>query len=210
MAQRYLEAEKVELPSSAPQFVEPGHCLWCNRPLTGKAKRYCSLKMFPELNPRYYTDSPCYIHFYNYFYARPAYQRAVLIRDNFTCQKCELHPMREDKPWLPDLSRLHVDHIIPVSRGGTSELKNLQVLCDKCNLKKGDKAPGEMTRAEAGMDDKNVKYPPGKCPQCRNTTFYVVKYDPDDGYDPMLKKCVCRRCGFTYYLAPIHYQEVLL
>jgi 5-methylcytosine-specific restriction endonuclease McrA len=139
MARRYLEADAVKLPSSVPQFVEPGHCLWCNKPLTGKAKRYCSLKMFPDLNPRYYTNSPCHIRFYNYFYSRPAYQRAVLIRDNFTCQKCGLHPMREDRPWLPNLSRLHVDHIIPVAKGGLTELKNLQVLCDKCNLRKGTK-----------------------------------------------------------------------
>lgn len=34
---------------------------------------------------------------------------------------------------------LHVDHIIPVSRGGTDELDNLQTLCDECNLSKKDR-----------------------------------------------------------------------
>ncbi|WP_214770767.1 HNH endonuclease signature motif containing protein [Exiguobacterium sp. s133] len=32
----------------------------------------------------------------------------------------------------------HVDHIVPLSRGGTDELKNLQLLCAQCNLKKSN------------------------------------------------------------------------
>lgn len=33
--------------------------------------------------------------------------------------------------------RLEIDHIIPVSRGGKTELQNLQPLCKPCNLRKG-------------------------------------------------------------------------
>ena len=32
----------------------------------------------------------------------------------------------------------HVDHIIPLARGGTDDLKNLQPLCAACNLRKKD------------------------------------------------------------------------
>lgn len=32
---------------------------------------------------------------------------------------------------------LHVDHIVPVSRGGLSEMDNLQTLCATCNFGKG-------------------------------------------------------------------------
>lgn len=39
--------------------------------------------------------------------------------------------------------RLCIDHIMPVSRGGFTKLENLQVLCEKCNLQKGN-----MTMAE--------------------------------------------------------------
>jgi 5-methylcytosine-specific restriction endonuclease McrA len=34
---------------------------------------------------------------------------------------------------------LHVDHKHPESKGGATERSNLQVLCAKCNLGKGDK-----------------------------------------------------------------------
>lgn len=35
--------------------------------------------------------------------------------------------------------KIHIDHIVPVSKGGTSDDKNLRVLCKKCNLKKGNR-----------------------------------------------------------------------
>ncbi len=60
--------------------------------------------------------------------AKKRYQ--VMHRDKFRCQLCGA---REE-----DGVRLHVDHIIPVSKGGTSDMDNLRTLCDRCNLGKGD------------------------------------------------------------------------
>jgi len=55
----------------------------------------------------------------------------VLRRDNFTCCICGFSQ--------GDGVRLHVDHIVPVARGGKSELENLQTLCERCNSGKGAK-----------------------------------------------------------------------
>jgi hypothetical protein len=49
----------------------------------------------------------------------------VLIRDNYTCQMCGVG--RQDG------AILEIDHIHPVSKGGTNDPKNLQVLCRECN-----------------------------------------------------------------------------
>jgi 5-methylcytosine-specific restriction endonuclease McrA len=37
----------------------------------------------------------------------------------------------------------HIDHIIPLARGGTSDPENLQLLCPRCNCSKGAKDPQE-------------------------------------------------------------------
>ncbi len=54
----------------------------------------------------------------------------VLKRDRHTCKGCGAR--------APDVE-LEVDHIIPVSKGGTDELSNLRTLCKECNIGKGDK-----------------------------------------------------------------------
>lgn len=50
--------------------------------------------------------------------------------NNYTCQNCG--------KYMPDEVGLHIDHIIPVSKGGKSVASNLQVLCSKCNGRKSN------------------------------------------------------------------------
>ena len=54
----------------------------------------------------------------------------VLQRDQFACQHCGRK--------APDVV-LHIDHIIPESKGGLTELDNLQVLCADCNIGKSNR-----------------------------------------------------------------------
>lgn len=56
----------------------------------------------------------------------------VLKRDNFTCQICGASSKN-------DGVKLEVDHIFPVSKGGKTEMNNLQTLCERCNRGKSDK-----------------------------------------------------------------------
>ncbi len=56
----------------------------------------------------------------------------VMKRDNFKCCMCGASPAKD-----PSVE-LHIDHIIPWSKGGETVMDNLQTLCSKCNLGKSD------------------------------------------------------------------------
>lgn len=59
-------------------------------------------------------------------------RRAVLARDDYTCQYCGRSSQG-----------MTVDHVIPRSRGGTSGWENIVAACGPCNRKKGDRLPRE-------------------------------------------------------------------
>lgn len=56
----------------------------------------------------------------------------VLQRDHFICCACGASPA------LTPGVELHVDHIVPWSKGGETVLNNLQTLCSVCNLGKSN------------------------------------------------------------------------
>ena len=56
----------------------------------------------------------------------------VLKRDNFKCCACGASPAKD-----PSVE-LHIDHIVPWSKGGETTAENLQTLCSKCNLGKSN------------------------------------------------------------------------
>ena len=56
----------------------------------------------------------------------------VMHRDDFSCVLCGASPAKSKNVIL------HVDHIVPWAKGGETVLDNLQTLCEKCNLGKGD------------------------------------------------------------------------
>lgn len=52
----------------------------------------------------------------------------VFKRDGFSCQYCGA---------TPPAATLHVDHVVPVSSGGSNEIDNLVTSCSCCNFGKG-------------------------------------------------------------------------
>lgn len=61
---------------------------------------------------------------------KPSVRFQILKRDNYRCQMCGVT--------AKDGATLEIDHIIPVSKGGTNDADNLQVLCRDCNAGKSD------------------------------------------------------------------------
>lgn len=62
----------------------------------------------------------------------PSLRYEILQRDGFRCVAC-------GRSAKEDGVKLHVDHIVPVSKGGKTEKSNLQTLCEECNQGKGSK-----------------------------------------------------------------------
>jgi len=64
-------------------------------------------------------------------------RRRVIERDGLHCVYCD-----------DDLSNaeIHMDHVIPESKGGTTDYNNLQVTCRKCNLAKGVLSESDFTQ----------------------------------------------------------------
>ncbi len=54
-------------------------------------------------------------------------RKYVFERDNYCCQSCGK---------TNEETQLTIDHIIPLAKGGSNDLSNLQTLCFKCNRAK--------------------------------------------------------------------------
>jgi hypothetical protein len=61
---------------------------------------------------------------------KPKDRVAILVRDKYTCQMCGASRSNG--------AVLEIDHIHPVSKGGTNDAANLQVLCRECNAGKSN------------------------------------------------------------------------
>lgn len=58
---------------------------------------------------------------------RPMIYLALIERDGHQCKTCS------------SIQNITIDHITPLSKGGSDELENLQLLCRSCNSRKGNK-----------------------------------------------------------------------
>jgi len=135
---------KLEVPGMGPIFTVGQrvpdyiyHCSGCNRDLpVGENARWEA--MYRSYVPQKVAPPPTIKRQGNDSRnARPNYERLripaglrfnILTRDKNRCVKCGASGTE---------AQLEVDHIHPVSKGGTNDPKNLQTLCKRCNLGKG-------------------------------------------------------------------------
>lgn len=60
----------------------------------------------------------------------------VFEKSNGKCAYCDSQ-LIESGNW-------HVDHVVPISRGGADEIENMVAACHRCNTKKSDKPASEF------------------------------------------------------------------
>lgn len=58
-------------------------------------------------------------------------RKAIYDRDGGHCRHCN-GPVHAHEIW-------HVDHFIPLAKGGTNDIENLVLSCARCNVEKRDK-----------------------------------------------------------------------
>ncbi len=107
-----------------PPYSNPGNCCWCNTPVEGRRKRWCSDLCVAQ----YKATTP------------DGLRRECLKRDLGVCaicaraclgltwtQKLELGISRNRRDaW-------DADHIIPLIEGGTNWMNNIRTLCLPCH-----------------------------------------------------------------------------
>ena len=129
-----LESQKPTKPDWRlfhPSPIEPVHREGKAKAREPAKKRKRSMAVFPKLpkvkpakkpakKPRF-SDTPEYRE----------YKARLYEKQGGACIGCQLGlPMRN----------LTIDHIVPRSKGGTDEYENLQLLCNACNVLKGNKS----------------------------------------------------------------------
>ena len=118
---RYMQRDYVRTPYKVVQTVDSFSCDYnflFNRNEQLKAINYeCTLKEYNSKNQRKLMTKEL--------------RQQIIIRDKYTCQHCG--------KYMPDEVGIHVDHIVPISKGGKTVPSNLQVLCSKCNGSKSNK-----------------------------------------------------------------------
>jgi len=116
----------------------------------------------------------------------------VLRRCNFACYYCGV-------PASLGLKVLHVDHVIPVSLGGTNDPWNLVAACWDCNAGKANGVPTddliERVRGDYCMYLVSTGVEAQPCVWCKSP---VVREFPDDE-DPLEPGQECGTCNQVFH-----------
>lgn len=113
--------------------IYPRHCLVCQETYIARREHssYCSedCKKFVKKEKKRQREE-------EYYRRAKGVRSKLYFRDKGLCQIC-FEPILLSISY-PDTRSLSIDHIIPISKGGTSAMGNLQVTHLKCNMLKKD------------------------------------------------------------------------
>ena len=84
-----------------------------------------------------------------------------------------------------DLSKLEIDHIVPLARGGNDDDNNLQVLCSKCNGNKGQYQCGEYYYKERSDNPDLLYNVIAKAPAARIPTRRAICLNSGEAITPL-------------------------
>jgi 5-methylcytosine-specific restriction endonuclease McrA len=111
----------------------------------------CRTCFVPKRIKQFHCSSKCYSHYYGQIRDKTKKKLYERIREsrirssgkgNFTIQQWN-DLVKRHKNICPCCKKLTkeftVDHIIPISKGGTNNIENIQPLCRKCNVTKGNR-----------------------------------------------------------------------
>ena len=130
-----VKARRDEQRKERSDFVE-APCYYCKKPLTKPASRSGKIS-HPDCKEQRQRDwnRAKNAKRRRYRYVRSSMFSVISERDEWTCHICGEYV--DDS--LPSYSRMSpsLDHVIPLSKGGTDDPKNLKLSHFICNVRKG-------------------------------------------------------------------------
>lgn len=82
-------------------------------------------------------------------WCRPSTRLAVYLRDGLACVYCG--------DTIEEGTKFTLDHITPVSKGGTNKPKNLVTCCHRCNSSRGNRSVVKFADAVASYLNHGIK-----------------------------------------------------
>lgn len=102
--------------------------------LSTDEQRQCAIEVRQYLNPILQRKKQKKIKSFHVKKRRSEFQNIrhdlfllLIDRDGYICKICSR------------IENIQIDHIVPLSKGGTDDIDNLQLLCASCNVRKSDK-----------------------------------------------------------------------
>lgn len=124
----------------APACIEPG----CERPVIGRGLcgSHYSAVWRSENPDKHAMNNHRYRARRRGAYVEPVDRVVVLERDGWRCGICGKRIPKHAK--YPDPESASIDHVVPLSKGGTHEMKNVQAAHLICNALKADRGSGDQ------------------------------------------------------------------